>query len=119
LRNTLIISNSNGCTSQDTITVLIDCDDITDLFIPNVFTPNGDNENQLFKIVSSYLKELSVEIYDRWGIQMNSWNSLEGGWDGKTKKGLDAPSGTYFYIVNATYWQGSVVSKQGSFSLFR
>jgi gliding motility-associated-like protein len=116
---TLTISNSNGCTAQDTTTVFIDCEDITALFIPNVFTPNGDNENQLFKIVSSHLKELSVEIYDRWGVQMNAWNSLEGGWDGKTKRGLDAPSGTYYYIINATYLQGSVVSKQGSFSLFR
>jgi gliding motility-associated-like protein len=116
---TLIISNANGCTAQDTITVLVDCDDIAELFVPNVFTPNGDNENQIFKIVSSRLKELSVEIYDRWGIQMNSWNSLDGGWDGKTKIGLDAPSGTYYYIVNATYLQGSVVSKQGSFTLFR
>jgi gliding motility-associated-like protein len=116
---TLIISNSNGCTAQDTTTVLIDCDDITALFIPNVFTPNGDNENQAFKIVASNLKEISVDIYDRWGIMLYSWSSLEGGWDGKTKTGLDAPSGTYYYIVNATYLQGSVVSKQGSFSLFR
>lgn len=116
---TLIVSNSFACTSQDTVNVFVDCEDITDFFVPNVFTPNGDNVNSMFKIEAANLKEVNVEIYDRWGINLFSWNSLQGGWDGKTKKGLEAPSGTYFYIINATTWHGKLLSKKGFFSLFR
>jgi gliding motility-associated-like protein len=115
----LIISNSYGCISQDTITVFIDCKDTIAFVIPNVFTPNGDNENQIFKIITSGYTEIQLDIFNRWGIKVFSTVNLQEGWDGKTKNGAEAPAGTYYYIVNATNLNGELLSQKGSFSLFR
>jgi gliding motility-associated-like protein len=114
---TLIITNSSGCASQDSAVVILDCKD--QIFIPNVFTPNGDNENQIFKVIASNLKEIEVEIYNRWGIKVYSWNTLQDGWNGKTNNGSDAADGTYYFILNATTSSGTAVSKKGWFSLYR
>lgn len=115
----LIVGNSFGCTSQDTIAVLIECKDTTEFLIPNVFTPNGDNENQLFKIVGVGLKDFQIDIFNRWGIKVYSFNIIEEGWDGKTKNGTEAPAGTYYYILNATDLNGETRSQKGFFSLYR
>jgi gliding motility-associated-like protein len=117
---TLIVSNSNSCTSQDTISVFIDCDNITEIVVPNVFTPNGDGENQLFKINNAAdLKDIQVDIYDRWGLKVYSWNKLNDAWDGKTRSGLECPDGTYFYLINASTLRGKALTQKGYLSLFR
>lgn len=88
------------------------------LIIPNVFTPNNDSVNDVFKISSKNIIELSCTIFDRWGLQMYSWNELKGGWDGKTD-GKEVPDGTYFYIINAKDIDGKEIKKQGAVSLFK
>jgi gliding motility-associated-like protein len=116
---TLRVTNISGCISEDTINIVMECEDITDIFVPNVFTPNGDGENQTFKVITANLKTVEVEIYDRWGILLYTWNNLEGSWDGKNRNGSECSAGTYYYIVNATTYVGKNISKKGSFSLFR
>jgi gliding motility-associated-like protein len=118
---TLFITNNNtSCKSATAITtVLLDCPDIEDLLIPNVFTPNGDNTNELFTIETKQLKSIEGEIYDRWGIKMYAWDSLKEAWNGKTKNGSDAPEGTYYYIINATTFKGKKLTTKGSLMLLR
>ena len=70
------------------------------LFYPNSFTPDGDGNNDLFFIDNSCLKEFTLEIYDRWGLKMVEISS--GGWDGRTKSGVEASDGTYYYMLKAT-----------------
>lgn len=68
--------------------------------IPNVFTPNGDGMNDLLLI-----KELdscdfkSLNIFNRWGINVFSTSYLRQWWDGRHNAGTQAPSGTYYYIL--------------------
>jgi gliding motility-associated-like protein len=116
---TLTITNTFGCIAQDTVVVVLDCQDITDIFVPNVFTPNGDSENQTFKVITADLKQVEVLIYDRWGLLIFRWNNLDGSWDGTNKNGSECAAGTYFYIVNATTWKGKNISKKGTLSLYR
>lgn len=115
----LTISNANGCTSENAVAVVMDCKDISELFIPNIFTPNGDSENQTFKVITADVKDIEVYIYNRWGILMYYWNSLDGSWDGKTSSGALAQDGTYYYIVNATTWRGRAISQKGTFTLLK
>ena len=116
---TLTVSNSFGCNTQDTVSVFIVCEDTTEFYIPNVFTPNGDSKNQIFKVTIPNLKEIQVDIYNRWGVMVYSWNSPEGGWDGKTQGGSESPSGTYYYLIKATTLQGKTIAENGFISLFR
>jgi gliding motility-associated-like protein len=85
--------------------------------IPNVFTPNGDGKNDVFKINSNGLKSLNCVIYDRWGLKMYEWDGINGSWDGNAKTGI-APDGTYFYIINYTDLKDTATTEKGYLNLF-
>ena len=92
---TLIAKNNCG---EDTTTK---CGTVeSDIYIPNAFSPNGDGNNDIIKIISLTPVNLKVfAIYNRWGecvFQTNDWRN---GWDGK-QKGVDCEIGTYFYFIN-------------------
>jgi gliding motility-associated-like protein len=90
-----------------------------ELLIPNVFTPNGDGENDGFTITSDKLTSLDVVIYNRWGQVVFSWTSLNGSWDGRTISGIASPEGTYFYIAKVVGVDGEESTQKGTFSLLR
>ena len=100
---TLTVTNS-GCASTNSscLTVVESCKWPNDTKVANVFTPNGDNNNDLFEIGSTGLASLHIEIYNRWGTMITEFDGMKGGWDGKDGSGLKAPEGGYFYIMNAT-----------------
>lgn len=112
----LIVTNSFGC--KDTASIRIIVNPFSEIIIPNVFTPNGDGINDLFTMKSIGLNFISGEVYDRWGLKMYEWNSVSGGWDGKTA-GDDAPDGTYFYIIVAKGVDGQEYKLKGPFTLLR
>ena len=80
----------------------IDNIEITDLReeqpIPNVFTPNDDGVNDLWKLPSG-LKDYEVIIYNRWGNQILKASADGFMWDGKLKNGNMCYAGSYFYII--------------------
>ena len=68
--------------------------------LPNVFTPNGDGQNDLFiPLPYRYVKDINLKIYDRWGLLMFETTDREILWDG-TNKSTKKPcsNGTYFYV---------------------
>lgn len=67
--------------------------------IAQVFSPNGDGVNDVFTINGINIFDVEGVIYNRWGTEINSWNTIQGGWDGRTYSGVDVPAGTYFYII--------------------
>lgn len=69
----------------------------TDFDIPNVFTPNGDNTNDLFPKID-FRYPSSVIIFNRWGKTIFESSDKNPLWDG-TNNGDDVPIGTYFYII--------------------
>lgn len=64
---------------------------------PNVFTPNDDGVNDLFKL--SVCSVLNFSIYNRWGNLVYQTDDIALGWNGKTKQEKDCPSGVYYYLV--------------------
>lgn len=112
---TLLASNGS-CTNSVTKCLEI-INDIT-INIPNVFTPNGDQKNDIFKVSGNGIKDLECTIYDRWGLKLFEWNGINGGWDGNIKTGT-APAGTYFYIINYTDLKEKSTTEKGFLNLFR
>ena len=113
---TLAVSNGL-CT--DTASILIKVlDEEPGLIIPNVFTPNGDSINEVFKITGFNIVDFECTIFDRWGLQLFHWHDINKGWDGKTD-GKAVPDGTYFYIINAKDINDKEIKKQGSLNLFK
>jgi gliding motility-associated-like protein len=69
--------------------------------LPNVFTPNGDNQNDLFTPLPHYrfVKDIEIKIYDRWGLLMFETKDINILWNGTNSKNkLPCPSGTYYYV---------------------
>ena len=99
----LEVTDQYGC--QDTATYNYNSLGFDDYFnidkIPNVFTPNDDDNNDVFEIkVAGKLYECTVlKIYNRWGqVQfLSTGNNIK--WDGRNSVGVAVPNGTYFYTL--------------------
>lgn len=114
---TLIVTDQYGCT--DTTAVMIDASGEYSIIIPNIFTPNGDDNNDVFHFTLQNATELHCMIYNRWGQLMYEFEALDGGWDGRTYSGLEASEGGYYYLLWVTDFTGEVHDYQGPFELQR
>jgi gliding motility-associated-like protein len=85
-------------------------DDCPEYELPNIFTPNSDNVNDLYiPVKNRYVRSVDFVMYNRWGevVYQNTNPSL--GWDGKSKQmNRPVPDGTYFYTctVNEIHYYG-------------
>ncbi|PCJ01564.1 MAG: hypothetical protein COB15_01190, partial [Flavobacteriales bacterium] len=114
----LTVSDSNAC-GNATYVVTIEVFEESVILIPNIFTPNGDGQNDFFTVKGTSLESVEGEIYNRWGQKMFSWSHIKGYWDGRTLAGSEAPDGTYFYMVKAVGMDGEEYFKKGGFTLIR
>jgi len=73
----------------------------SEIIIPNVFSPNGDGNNDLFSVSGTGIISAKIAIYNRWGsLLFNTENLINVGWDGRTSSGTETAAGTYFYIID-------------------
>jgi gliding motility-associated-like protein len=89
------------------------------LFIPNSFTPNSDNINEIFYPKGSYYKNFVVRIYDRWGEKIFVSGEANQGWDGTLSNGVQAPVGVYVYKIKLEELTGKDRYYSGTISLIR
>ena len=108
--------SENGCI--DSLIKCVRIDPNYTLFVPNAFTPNGDQINDRFTIVGTYIAEYSLVVMDRWGQVMFTSASLDSHWDGMYN-GEDAQEGVYTWQVKATDTSGKSHRKNGQVSLIR
>lgn len=91
--------NTFGCLATDDI-----CINLTEefsIYIPNSFTPNNDGLNDQFLIYGEYIYDVTMQIYDRWGLLIFQSNDAKQGWDG-TYKGKKCAVDTYTYKISYT-----------------
>lgn len=76
-------------------------DSIETPIVPNIFTPNNDGKNDYFRIEGVYeqCNKTSVYIYNRWGQLYFEDEVSYFKWDGKSKDGIEAPEGVYYFIL--------------------
>ncbi|HEX5002878.1 MAG TPA: gliding motility-associated C-terminal domain-containing protein [Bacteroidia bacterium] len=115
---TLTLTNSLGCTDTATFSFII-VNEYSAIFVPSVFTPNGDGLNDDFHLQEDKLESVEVVIFSRWGQEVISWNKLGGSWDGKGSDGTELPDGTYYYIIKATGIDHKQYNFQGTVKLLR
>lgn len=113
-----VTSNNNGCIVQDNFELFLErCLEPT-IYIPNVFTPNNDGLNDLFEVKGSYIENIEITIFNRWGNELYTWKDINEGWDG-TYQGKLVPDGTYFYIVNVVFENSEKKTFLGSITLLK
>jgi gliding motility-associated-like protein len=96
----LIASDNKGC--KDTATVIVKMVDDVVFFVPNAFTPDGDEFNNTFKPVFAQgfdAYEYELLIFDRWGEVIFESHNVTYGWDG-TYLGKMCPDGTYVWRIS-------------------
>ncbi|MFD3002317.1 gliding motility-associated C-terminal domain-containing protein [Pontibacter toksunensis] len=94
--HTLVVKDSFGCTAE--ISFMIES--ITEVDIPDGFTPNGDGINDLWAIknLSILFPNCKVMVFNRWGSLVFESKGYSTPWDG-THKGKMLPDGTYYSII--------------------
>ena len=107
------ITDFNNCISDTNFVInhlSADC-------VPNVFTPNGDNINDTWYLGDIFLfEESEVSVFGRYGkLIFNSKGNITS-WDGKNKKGIDVPSGVYYYSISIGKGFGTI---KGSVTILR
>ena len=91
------------------------------MFIPNVFTPNGDEHNHNFKPIISGQKidgDYELIIVNRWGQTIWQSNDYNSSWDG-TFNGKPLNSAVFVYSAQVTYIDGREQTQQGNITLIR
>ncbi len=121
---TITIIDINGCIGEAEI--FVDVDNNRNVYIPNIFSPNGDGTNDLFSVyVGNGVTNVNFfQVYDRWGeILYDVSNFLPGdnnriGWDGSFR-GKEMNPGVYIYLAEVVFDDGEVLLYRGSITLVR
>lgn len=117
---TLIGASQYGCADTASVLIKVYFPEMIYEF-PNVFTPNGDGSNDVFKIkIPENIEELNIVILNRWGNVVFEDDKLNFGWNGKVKNsGAECDDGTYFYKVELTSMNGEKKTEHGFVHLNR
>ena len=113
---TLYVTSTVGCgAASDDVLVKV----YNSFFVPNSFTPNGDGNNDKFRILMLDNYKLShLLIYNRWGQLVFKSEGVYNGWDG-TFKGQPQPAGVYVYHLEIQAPFRDKIVKQGTILLLR
>jgi gliding motility-associated-like protein len=97
---------ATDASGNESVASNIVCQDNCILFeLPNVFTPNNDGKNDLFKPIRyRYVQKVDFTVFNRWGGKLyNGNNDIEINWDGKDNRGTDLADGVYYYEAIVTF----------------
>ncbi len=104
----LQIISINGCVAEDSLFINVSIDRA--LFTPNVFTPDKDGRNKLFKFYGNRaIRGIEyLRVYNRWGGLVYEGKDLNindetQGWNGTNKDGAPLPQGVYAYIASVVF----------------
>lgn len=117
----VVITTNEGCTRPDSIRVVESCP--PELFLPNSFTPNDDDVNDLFGPVGYQSGPMELTIYDRWGKVIWVGKENDARWDG-TESGKPLPLGVYVWKLSygpppGDLDPGATVERMGHVTLIR
>ena len=115
----LVVKSDIGCT--DTIVKSIVVSEDYGIYVPNVFTPNGDGLNDVFQPKGFGIVKYELQIFDRWGERVFYTKNFEEGWDGKFQgRGGDiCAEGSFTWLINVTNVFGKAHEIKGHVTLIK
>lgn len=112
-----ITYNAGKCTTSDKLIIKIV--DNSELFVPDIFTPNEDGNNDVLKVYGLNVKYAKLKIFNRWGEKVfESSNAIVEGWDGRFRDEW-SPAGNYTYTLEAHYLNKKIKLLKGTIVLVR
>ena len=116
---TLYAITTEGC--ADTAYQLIFFNNDPFYYVPNTFTPNDDNRNDIWTPVFSNLenvKKYNIQVYNRWGELIFESSDPTQAWDG-TYDGKKCQDGTYIWKLQFTWYDKRIYDARGHVNLLR
>jgi gliding motility-associated-like protein len=116
----LVVTNDMGCKDTSLRLTLLYVAADGRVLVPNAFTPNGDNNNDLFKptLTGVVNTEYTFQVFDRWGIKLFETHDINEGWDG-VYMNKPAVLDAYIWLINGKFVDGSYFEEKGNVTLLR
>ncbi len=114
------VTDSNGCEYLDSVTICgitVDCGE-ENIFIPNIFTPNGDGKNDELCFRGEWVTDFYIAIFNRWGELLYESTDITACWDGRYKDNLCQP-GVYAYTCRVRCEANKQSTFKGDITLIR
>lgn len=108
--------NPQGCASKVCKSISADILPLAD--VPTGFSPNGDGSNDILYVRGYSIQTLDFKVFNRWGEVVFETQNQAVGWDG-TFKGKPQEMDAFAYTLQVTFYDGSVMKKQGNVTLLR
>lgn len=88
--------------------------------VRNAFTPNGDGQNDTWLVTDTYdcLKNITVNVFNRYGTKVYENTNYRNNWDGRYK-GQTLPDATYYYVIDFSLITGRVLTLKGDVTILR
>ncbi len=105
---TVIAVDSFGCADTSTIFIYVVNDSLDPnsefplFYVPNAFTPNGDGNNDEFKVTVTDYSSFRLLVFNRWGEKLFETNNPAVGWNG-TYRGKSQNPGVYVYYLDISF----------------
>ncbi len=113
----VIVTNDCGSDTATFSVAEINC--FCEVYIPNTFTPNGDEYNGIFEAKTDCPLELfEFEVYNRWGELIFSTQDINIGWDG-TYNGRQVQDGTYTWKIKYRFAEYAPAENTGHVNVIR
>jgi gliding motility-associated-like protein len=112
----LVVSSLDGCLDSTYQAITVEAEE--NLFVPNVFTPNGDSVNDRFVISHMGIHDFNLFIYNRWGGLVFETKNPDVTWDGKFA-GEICVEGVYVYLITYKNAKQATKSLRGTVTLIR
>lgn len=110
----MVVSDSIGCTDSISKIVLVALPPV----LPTGFSPNGDNENDVFIIRGGPFNSVDFKVYNNWGEVVFFTTDATVGWDG-TFNGEPAPLGVYTWTFIVALANDKIIRQSGDVTLIR
>ncbi|MGD1846555.1 MAG: PKD domain-containing protein [Salibacteraceae bacterium] len=105
-----------GCSVQDSIEIVVDKRFFVG--VPNAFSPNGDDNNDILSVLGNGIGSVEFTVYNRYGQKVFESFDQREGWDG-THNSQEQNPGIYAYVVKVTFNNGVTQELSGNVTLFR
>ncbi len=114
---TVVVTTDNGCVFTKTVPVIVI--NAIKIFVPNAFSPDGNNNNDIFVyIAQGNFKLESFKVFNRWG-EMVFETATEGiGWNGRFNGALE-PTGAYVYEIKGADAENNPIIVKGNVTLIK
>ncbi len=112
------VTTAEGCFADDDIKIVV-FKTGPEVFVPTGFTPNRDRKNDILRPIPVGIKQLEFfRVFNRYGQMIYQTSDIGKGWDG-TVNGIEQPSGTYVFMIQAINYKNERIFKKGTVVLIR